>query len=250
MFHLDDLLLTFCYKLLEIVATILGGVLVVFSLIFAYKVYRIILLKLKKSARDAGESQDNLPDLLGIFKKLSSGDVIPAKGDLHIGERFQNATPEEKQYLLLEEYHNQSLTQSSISFWFSLISASFGFIIIALAIFSIKGESGIQDQMTAFVQLVSGTIINAVSVLFFVQTNKSRKLMSDFFDKLRADRKINESLILVEKIPDKFIQSRAKAMMALSFVGIELDDKVLASILSSSDEVCGTTSKSCEEKPV
>jgi hypothetical protein len=131
-----------------------------------------------------------------------------------------------------------------------LISASFGFIIVALAIFSIKGESGIQNQMAAFVQLVSGTIINAVSVLFFVQTNKSRKLMSDFFDKLRSDRKINESLILVEKIPDKFIQSRAKAMMALSFVGIQLDEKMLVSVLTPPDRARDAATNSSEENSV
>lgn len=221
------------FKLLEMVSTVLGFVIVVFFLIACYKLYKSILLKLKRSARDSEGQEQEQFDFLGNVKKILK-DEVHIQGDLNISEKFQDATPEEKQYLLLEEYHNQTLTQSNISLWFSLISASFGFIIIALAIFSIEGEAGIQNQMAAFVQLVSGTIINAVSTLFFVQTNKSRRLMSAFFDKLRSDRKINESLILVEQIPDNFIQSRTKAMIALSFVGIQLDEKILEFALGDS----------------
>jgi hypothetical protein len=236
-------------KVLEIVATVFGFLIIVFFLISSYKFYRAIVLKLRRSARNSEEYQPEQFDFLENFRKLLRNDVH-IQGDVNISEKFRDATPEEKQYLLLEEYHNQSLTQSSISFWFSLISASFGFVIIALAIFSIKGETGIQNQMAAFVQLVSGTIINAVSTLFFIQTNKSRKLMSDFFDKLRSDRKINESLILVEKIPDNFIQSRAKAMIALSFVGIQLDEKILKSILSNSFDDTTVGDKPDNEKSV
>ena len=53
------------------------------------------------------------------FKAKISEDI--AKGDLP-----QNA--------LMREYHTQGLSQSRISFWFSLIFASLGFAIIALAV--------------------------------------------------------------------------------------------------------------------
>jgi hypothetical protein len=105
MFYLDNLIQIFFVKFLEIAATIFGGLLVIFALISAYKVYRVILFRLKKTARADGAYQDASLDLFGIFRKLFGGDII-VHGDMHVGEKFKDATPEEKQYLLLEEYHN------------------------------------------------------------------------------------------------------------------------------------------------
>ena len=98
------------------------------------------------------------------------------------------------QYALLREYHAQGLSQSRISFWFSLVFASLGFAIIAFSIVLFTQQSG--DTWSGagkpLFALVAGTIIDAVSALFFVQSNKARQLMTEFFDKLRTDRKLNE----------------------------------------------------------
>jgi hypothetical protein len=53
-----------------------------------------------------------------------------------IRQRLETAPPErgQQQYALLREYHAQGLAQSRVSFWFSLMFASFGFAIIALAV--------------------------------------------------------------------------------------------------------------------
>jgi hypothetical protein len=144
---------------------------------------------------------------------------------------------EEKQYLLLNQYYSQGLAQSSISFGFSLVSAFLGFMVIALSIIRIDANSQGSNQTAAFVSLIAGTIIDVVSALFFIETNKARKLMVDFSDKLRADQKLNESLSLIEKIPDKTIQSKVKAIMTLNFAGINIDDKeFLKELLNSSTE--------------
>jgi hypothetical protein len=45
-------------------------------------------------------------------------------------QKRESANPTEKQFLLLSEHHAQGLAQSRISFWFSLISATVGFIVI------------------------------------------------------------------------------------------------------------------------
>ena len=46
-----------------------------------------------------------------------------------ISEETPEASPADKQYMLLKEYHAQGLAQSKISFWFSLIFASLGFAV-------------------------------------------------------------------------------------------------------------------------
>ena len=116
-------------------------------------------------------------------------------------EGSRDADKGSQQYLLLKEYHAQGLAQSRMSFWFSLIFASIGFAVIALSIGIFLQQS--RDASAGWLDtagkpiftLVAGTIIDAVAGLFFVQSNKSRQLMVDFFDKLRyaydEDRQID-----------------------------------------------------------
>jgi hypothetical protein len=128
-----------------------------------------------------------------------------------------------KQYALLQEYHAQGLAQSKISFWFSLVFAAIGFLIIIISILSYvfapealvvetnKIPSYFDSAGKPMFAVVSGTIIDAVAALFFIQSNKARQLMTEFFDKLRTDRKLDESLNVLERIEDKAISSRVKA---------------------------------------
>lgn len=123
-----------------------------------------------------------------------------------------------------DEYHQQSINQSRISFWFSLIFAMIGFLIIATSIFTYSDKSG-------YLGIVAGTIIDAVSALFFVQSNKARQLMSDFFDKLRQDRKLEESLKLCESIDDVFLRNAVKVKLSIYFSGIEDSHNIVSEII-------------------
>jgi hypothetical protein len=83
----------------------------------------------------------------------------------------------------VDEYHRQSIAQSRISFWFSLIFASLGFLMIATSVFA-------YSEKTGYLGVVAGTIIDAVAALFFYQSNRARRLMADFFDRLRGSGKV------------------------------------------------------------
>jgi hypothetical protein len=137
----------------------------------------------------------------------------------------------DKQYLLLKEYHAQGLAQSKISFWFSLIFASLGFLVIVTAIFTIERQTPLASQGRTLITLIAGTIIDAVSALFFVQSNKARQLMVDFFDRLRNDRKLDESLRLAAGISDPILQNRLHSLLALNFAEIKPTDGFLSSVL-------------------
>jgi hypothetical protein len=151
--------------------------------------------------------------------------------DIKTGATPQNA--------LMQEYHAQGLSQSRISFWFSLVFASLGFAMIALSIgifLQGPGYSGAGWLDTAgkpIFTLVAGTIIDAVSALFFVQSNKARQLMTEFFDKLRVDRKLDEALQLMKEIQDPSISSRVKGIVALSFSEVSLDKIALTEVLAA-----------------
>jgi hypothetical protein len=142
-----------------------------------------------------------------------------------------------QQYLLLKEYHAQGLAQSRMSFWFSLIFASIGFAVIALSIGIFLQQS--RDASAGWLDnagkpiftLVAGTIIDAVAGLFFVQSNKSRQLMVEFFDKLRTDRKLDEALRLASSVADEKTASHLKALLSLNFADIAVDRALFETVI-------------------
>jgi hypothetical protein len=144
------------------------------------------------------------------------------------------------QIALMQEYHAQGLSQSRISFWFSLVFASLGFAIIALSIGIFLQGSGPQSSWleTAgkpLFTLIAGTIIDAVSALFFVQSNKARQLMTEFFDKLRVDRKLDEALNLMKEIEDPTISNRIRGIIALTFSSVPLEKIKLSDMLTAAN---------------
>ena len=118
------------------------------------------------------------------------------------------------------QYHQNSLAQSRINFWFSIGAGTLGFLVIIIG--ALMAISGVQSS-TSILTVVSGTIIDAIAALFFTQSNQARKLMTEFFDKLRVDRQFNESLRLCESIPDESTQSQLKARLSLFFAGVPAD---------------------------
>ena len=166
------------------------------------------------------------------FEKSIAADVAIEKHRLN---RQTDLDAAEKQYVLLKSYHAQSLAQSKQSFWFSLVFASLGFGVIVLAIL---GHS--EGHFDKSIKLISGTVIDAVAGLFFVQSNKARELMSDFFDKLRTDRKLDESLRLVTEVPDPVLKGRLQVVLALNFAEVKLNDDALQNLLNTQAKVPAT----------
>jgi hypothetical protein len=144
----------------------------------------------------------------------------------------EDGDSDKKKFALLLQYHSQGLAQSKISFWFSLVFAAIGFAIIVLGILTIQNNTSIWNQGRAFLTLISGTIIDAVSALFFVQSNRARQLMTEFFDKLRTDRKFEESLKLANQIPDDLLKSKIKILLSINFADIKASDDIVNSLIN------------------
>jgi hypothetical protein len=135
---------------------------------------------------------------------------------------------DDRNFALLRTYHSQGLAQSKISFWFSLVLgvAGFGLIVWAVVLMMRSGNA-LNAQGRATVPLIAGTITEAVSTLFFVQSNNTRKVMTTFFDKLRLDRNLDESLRLIDSVRDPKLQGSLQAVIAIHLVDAKLDPSVL-----------------------
>jgi hypothetical protein len=160
---------------------------------------------------------------------------IPSSPALDTTAEGREAVQLDRQYALLKEYYAQGLAQSKISFWFSLIFAALGFGVIITALLTIDRGASITQQGQSIAALVAGTIIDSVSALFFVQSNRARQLMTEFFDKLRIDRKLDESLNLVGAIGDKELQGRMQALLALNFVEVDELRDIVREIVKGAD---------------
>lgn len=126
----------------------------------------------------------------------------------------------------LGNYYSQILAQSKISFWFSLVFSSLGFVAILLAAFLYTDAK----QDTTIAQFVAGVIMEAVASLFFVQSRNAQNSMGDFFDKLRKDRLHMESRKLCDDIESKAVKDALKLSLSLYYAGVDRADDVAKQI--------------------
>ncbi len=129
----------------------------------------------------------------------------------------------------LTNYYSQILTQSKISFWFSLIFASLGFAIIVVAAFLYSDGSG----TATIAQFIAGVIMDAVAGLFFVQSRNAQKSMAEFFDKLRSDRLHMESRRLVDTVSNDKAKDALRLHLSLHYAGLHNAEGVAKEITNS-----------------
>jgi hypothetical protein len=116
----------------------------------------------------------------------------------------------------LANYYAQVLGQSKTSFWFSLVFASIGFLIIVLAAFMhADAESG-----STIARFIAGGIVDAVAALFFVQSKRAQESMTEFFDKLRRDRNHLEARKLCESLDTSEARDALRVRLALHYAEV------------------------------
>lgn len=129
----------------------------------------------------------------------------------------------------LANYYAQVLGQSKTSFWFSLVFASIGFLIIVLAAFMhADAESG-----STIARFIAGGIVDAVAALFFVQSKRAQESMSEFFDKLRRDRNHLEARKLCESLDTPEARDALRVRLALHYAEVSAPDSIAESIMTT-----------------
>lgn len=142
----------------------------------------------------------------------------------------------------LTRYYAQVLSQSKISFWFSLICAAVGFGVIVIAVFLHSDDK----MATTVISLISGTVIDAVSTLFFVQSKSAQKSMSNFFDKLRNDYQQLESRKVCSSIGNSLAKDALNIQLALHFAQVgneqEMSEFIISKCLVNEPALAATNS--------
>ncbi len=139
----------------------------------------------------------------------------------------RDEVPFETEQLAL--YYGQILAQSKISFWFSLIFASLGFVVIIVAVFLYtNGTAG-----ATIAQFSAGVIMDAVAALFFVQSRNAQKSMGEFFDKLRRDRQQLESRKLCEQVENPTARDALRVQLSLHYADVPTSADVARAVIDA-----------------
>jgi hypothetical protein len=173
----------------------------------------------------------------GVLTRLRVGNLVDiqatpqereaAKALVEAAKASHAEVPFETEQLAL--YYGQILAQSKVSFWFSLIFASLGFVVIIIAVFLYTGASA---GATA-AQFAAGVIMDAVATLFFIQSRNAQKSMGEFFDKLRRDRQQLESRKLCENIENGIARDALRIELSLHYAEVECAPEVAKTVINA-----------------
>jgi predicted PurR-regulated permease PerM len=205
---MTDLLLHFS-RLSDVAAVVVGFVAVLFSIVAAIrsgalKSIRLGSFEIEAAAKEVAEAKE-------IIQKITAPD----------SDRVPFETEQ------LANYYAQVLGQSKVSFWFSLVFASIGFLIIVLAAFMHADA----DSGSTIARFVAGGIVDAVAALFFVQSKRAQESMAEFFDKLRRDRNHLEARKLCESLDTPEAKDALRVRLALHYAEVASADAISESIM-------------------
>ena len=120
--------------------------------------------------------------------------------------------------LLNLEYHAQGIGQSKTMFYVSIAGAALGFaVVIAGVVLALLGRTD-----AAVVSVVGGVVTDAVSALFFRESNRARDLLRAFFDSLRTDikeeRQLAAGLSLVDQVESSEVRDWLRTVISLKLL--------------------------------
>jgi hypothetical protein len=161
-----------------------------------------------------GLSQEQLTELVTEITKR-----------LHISAGAPVASAVEN---LINNYHEQALSQAKAQFWFSVVAATVGFAWILIA-----GTGITAENLASVTKTLPGVVMDAVAFLFFRQASETRQRATELYDRLRRDKQMSEAVELVSSIEDLRVRSAVKAQIALHMSGLKPNPVDLSAFLSS-----------------
>jgi hypothetical protein len=196
-------------KLSDFGIVVVGVVLVVFAILGAIRSGALKRIRLGSFELQASERETQQVKELIRSVSADGADKMPFETEQLAG------------------YYAQVLAQSRISFWFSLVFASIGFLIIVLAAFlHTTVESG-----STIARFIAGGVVDSVAALFFVQSKRAQESMAEFFDKLRRDRNHLEARRLCEGLQSIVGKDALRIRLALHYAEVTSADSVSEAIM-------------------
>lgn len=130
-----------------------------------------------------------------------------------------------------KNYHEQRLNQSKwafrLSFWASIV----GFFVIIISL-----NTSLETGNVQWSGIVSGTVIEAVSALFYTLSNKANEKISEFFKELTKDSNVKDSLKLIDKVKNDNVRDELLVKISLHLSGVD------------EEKICKKTKEICNER--
>jgi len=154
--------------------------------------------------------------LSGMYYLYKSGNKIDSlrKGSEEISSQVTISYTFEVEQL--KKYYIDALFAAKVTLYISMFAAIVGFMIIAYSIIFTSSD----NISRSIIKISSGVIVDVVSALFFVQSNKSRNSMEVFFDKLRVDRMNLEARNIISEINNDDVKDQLRMQLVLKYAGI------------------------------
>ena len=203
-------MLEFLAKSSDALIALIGIIVSLFAIIGAFR--SGVLKRVRFGSFELQASEKDTQEARALIQAVTtSGDKVPFETEQ------------------LANYYAQILAQSKVSFWFSLVFASIGFLIIVLAAFMhADAQAG-----STIARFFAGGIVDAVAALFFVQSKRAQESMADFFDKLRRDRNHVEARKLCESLDTSSARDALRLRLSLHYAEVETPDSIAESIMNT-----------------
>lgn len=161
-----------------------------------------------------------------IAKEKSISIENKNKGKIGTSKKQSTWVPEDAK----KSYHDQRLSQSKWSFWLSFWGSIIGFGVFIWSIYR-----GVNVGKPEWSGIVSATIIESVSALFYTFSNSANDKIIKFFAELTKDANRKDALEIVDKIQNEHIKDEVITKLSLHLAGID------------EERICKYTREICED---
>jgi len=150
--------------------------------------------------------------------------------DDHVGRRQS----------FLFDFYGQALKQAGITFRMSLIFMSIGAVVVLVgAGLALMRGAHPGFNYAALLSGVSGVVIGSCGGAFALHANRARKHLTEQVEKiekdLQADRRLQQTLSLIEQVDDRALRDRLKTVAAMRVLNFEPDAETVTNHLLANE---------------
>jgi hypothetical protein len=162
---------------------------------------------------------------------FSNGDQIFLHGNLNSGineDRADRDAIAVRRQSFLFDFYRQAFLQDGTTFRFSLIFMSLGAVIVlGGGVMAVMHLGGFERSGPGLITALSGAIIGSCGGAFALHANRARRHLTQQAEKmesdLRDDRKLEQTLRLIDEVTDAELRNRLKSLIALRLLDLHRD---------------------------
>lgn len=135
---------------------------------------------------------------------------------------------------IIKSLSNRGIQEAGIAFWLSILSGIIAFTMIIGTIAYII----ITKDMTyfAYINIIASVILESSSILFMRQAKDYRKLMIEYFDRLKIEKNIKKAEKITDKITNEILRSKIYSILSLNLARAHGSDQIGLKIIETIDD--------------